>query len=60
MTKQEIAVLVEQIPQGLDADDFLCELVNRAIKANATEGNRLVKTYCGGKPNYCTPEEKNT
>ena len=19
-----------------------------------------VKTYCGGKPNYCTPEEKNT
>ena len=26
----------------------------------ALSGKRPVKTYCGGKPNYCTPEEKNT
>lgn len=32
MTKEELAKLIGDIPQGMDADDFLLELVNRAIK----------------------------
>ena len=26
----------------------------------ALDDKPAVKSYCGGKPNYCTPEEKNT
>ena len=32
MTKEELAKLIGEIPQGMDVDDFLLELVNRAIK----------------------------
>lgn len=32
MTKDEVAKLIEQIPQGLDADDFLVVLANKAIE----------------------------
>lgn len=32
MTKEEIAKLIEQIPQGMNADDFLVRLVNDALK----------------------------
>lgn len=33
MTKEEIAKLVGEIPKGMDANDFLVELVNRALKS---------------------------
>lgn len=33
MTREEIATLIEQMPQGLDANEFLIELVNRALNA---------------------------
>ena len=32
MTKEELAKLIGEMPQGMNADDFLVELVNRAIK----------------------------
>ena len=31
MTKEEIAALIEQMPQGMDANDYIHELVNRAL-----------------------------
>ena len=31
MTKEEIAELIEALPQGLDADDFIFRLVNWAV-----------------------------
>jgi hypothetical protein len=31
MTKEEIAELIEALPQGLDADDFIYKLVNWAV-----------------------------
>lgn len=31
MTKEELAKIVETMPQGMDIDDYLLELVNRAI-----------------------------
>jgi hypothetical protein len=33
MTKEELAKLIGEIPQGMKADDFLLELVNRAIQS---------------------------
>jgi cobalamin biosynthesis protein CobD/CbiB len=32
MTKEEIAELIEQMPQGMDANDYIHELVNRAVE----------------------------
>lgn len=31
MTKEEIAAIIETIPQGMDANDFIVTLVNKAI-----------------------------
>jgi hypothetical protein len=31
MTKEEIAELIDKMPQGMDADDYIYELVNRAL-----------------------------
>jgi hypothetical protein len=31
MTKEEIAAIIETIPQGMDADDFIMALVNKAV-----------------------------
>lgn len=31
MTKEELAAIVERMPQGMDADDYILELVNRAV-----------------------------
>ena len=31
MTKEEIAELIEQMPQDMDVNDFIHELVNRAL-----------------------------
>ena len=32
MTKEEIAELIEQMPQDMDANDYIHELVNRAVE----------------------------
>jgi hypothetical protein len=32
MTREEIAAIIETIPQGMDANDFIVALVNKAIK----------------------------
>ena len=31
MTKEEIAELIDQMPQGMDVNDYIHELVNRAL-----------------------------
>lgn len=31
MTKDEVAQIVQEMPDGMDVDDYLVELVNRAI-----------------------------
>jgi hypothetical protein len=31
MTKEEIAKLIDKMPQGMNADDYIYELVNRAL-----------------------------
>lgn len=31
MTKEELAAIIEKMPQGMDADDYILELVNRAV-----------------------------
>ena len=33
MTRDEIATLIEQMPKGMEVNDFLIELVNRALNA---------------------------
>lgn len=89
MTKDEIGDLIEALPQGLDADEFIYRLVNWAVdkereacaeivEAEASQyaeptwafeiindikarGEKPpVKTYAGGKPNYCTPDVDET
>ncbi len=32
MTRDEVAEIVHGMPQGMDADDYLVELVNRALR----------------------------
>jgi hypothetical protein len=31
MTKEELAAIIERMPQGMLADDYILELVNRAV-----------------------------
>ena len=31
MTKEQLAAIVERMPQGMLADDYILELVNRAV-----------------------------
>ena len=31
MTKDELGAIVERMPQGMQADDYILELVNRAV-----------------------------
>jgi hypothetical protein len=31
MTKEELGAIVERMPQGMLADDYILELVNRAV-----------------------------
>ena len=42
MTNHEIADLIEGMPQGMTADDFIVELVNRALAAQAQEFNKRI------------------
>ncbi len=39
MTKDEVAKLIEQIPQELDVDDFLVALANKAIEQHCPPCN---------------------
>ena len=32
MTKDELGAIVEKMPQGMGADDYILELVNRAVE----------------------------
>jgi hypothetical protein len=34
MTKEEIAELIDKMPQDMDVNDFIHELVNRALAVN--------------------------
>lgn len=42
MTNNELADLIEQMPQGLTADDFIVELVNRALLVQARDFNKRI------------------
>ena len=42
---------------ALDSDNPDIQLRAAIALRQALEDRPLVKTYCGGKPNYCTPEE---
>jgi hypothetical protein len=42
MTNNEIADLIEQMPQGMTADDFIIELVNRALSVQAKDFNKRI------------------
>lgn len=43
MTKEEIAELIEALPQGLDADDFIFRLVNWAVDKEREACAKLVE-----------------
>lgn len=47
MTNHEIADLIEGMPQGMTADDFIVELVNRALAAQAKEFNKRIAELQG-------------
>ena len=42
MTNNEIADLIEKMPQGMTADDFIVELVNRALSVQAKDFNKRI------------------
>jgi hypothetical protein len=42
VTNNEIADLIEQMPQGMTADDFIIELVNRALSVQAKDFNKRI------------------
>jgi hypothetical protein len=42
MTNNEIADLIEKMPQGMTADDFIIELVNRALSVQARDFNTRI------------------
>jgi hypothetical protein len=47
MTREEIGEMVAALPQGLDADDFLCRLVNWAVDMEREQCAKVVEQYCG-------------
>jgi hypothetical protein len=42
VTNNEIADLIEKMPQGMTADDFIIELVNRALSVQAKDFNKRI------------------
>ena len=42
MTKEELAAIVERMPQGMLADDYILELVNRAVAVEVKAVNERV------------------
>ena len=47
MDRASIAALIETIPQGLDADDFIYKLVNWAVDREREACAKVVEQYCG-------------
>jgi hypothetical protein len=43
MTKEEIAELIDKMPQDMDVNDFIHELVNRALVGGSVNGLSLRK-----------------
>jgi hypothetical protein len=43
MTKEELAAIVERMPQGMLADDYILELVNRAVAVEVKAVNERVR-----------------
>ena len=49
----------EMALEALGSDSISFKLEARvALRQALAEPEPWVKTYCGGKPNYCTPEER--
>ena len=44
MTKEQLAAIVERMPQGMDADDYILELVNRAVAVEVKALKERVRT----------------
>ena len=44
MTKEELAAIVERMPQGMLADDYILELVNRAVAVEVKALKERVRT----------------
>jgi hypothetical protein len=44
MDKTALAKIVEQMPQGMDVDDYLLELVNRAVAVEVKPWKERVRT----------------
>lgn len=44
MTKDELAAIVERMPQGMLADDYILELVNRAVAVEVKALKERVRT----------------
>ena len=45
MTKDEVAALIDQIPKGLDADDFLVRLANLAASTEREACAQICDSY---------------
>ena len=48
MNRQQVAKIISEIPQGLDADEFLIELARRASVFGLPQP-RSEKSFCRGK-----------
>lgn len=44
MTKDELAAIIEKMPQGMLADDYILELVNRAVAVEVKVLHERVRT----------------
>lgn len=44
MTKDQLAAIVERMPQGMHADDYILELVNRAVAVEVKALKERVRT----------------
>lgn len=44
MTKEELGAIVERMPQGMLADDYILELVNRAVAVEVKSLKERVRT----------------
>ena len=44
MDKTTLAEIVEKMPQGMDVDDYLLELVNRAVAVEVKPWKERVRT----------------
>jgi hypothetical protein len=49
MTKSEIAELIDQMPQDMDVNDFIHELVNRALEVEREACAALCSATAAGR-----------